>query len=387
MKSTGQSLPSHQSNPSSPSTISRRRFVHTIGLCAGAGVIGHAVSAGAGGAGLQPPPRTVKLGFDHFSVRAFGWKAPQLIDYAGTLKVDSLLLSESNVFESDTASYLAELKSRAAGLGMVLYSGMGSICPTSGTFDKKSGTAVEQIEKAIRVAKGVGSPVIRCFLGRGDDRLMDGGIEAHIEQTVKVCKEVRSRVIDAGLKLAVENHAGDMQSWELVTLIEAAGKDFVGANIDPGNAVWTMEDPVSNLETLAPYVICTSVRDSAMWETADGVSVQWTAMGDGQIDFRRYTALLGELCPGVPLHIETISGLTRNFPVSTEAFWKPWPKARARGYANWLAIARQGKPRPPFTPAPAGQDKRAAEQAQQKSELERSLTYCRTTLGLGIRPQ
>ena len=36
-------------------------------------------------------------------------------------------------------------------------------------------------------------------------------------------------------------------------------------------------------------------------------------------------------------------------------------------------------------PAPADTDKRAFEQTQQKSELERRLTYCRTTLGLGGR--
>ena len=374
-------------DPSASPTISRRQFVHTVGMCAGAGLVGHTVASGAGSAAALQAPAAgkVKLGFDHFSIRSYGWKAPQLIDYAGTLKVDSLLLSESNVFESDDEKYLRDLKSRADALGLALYSGSGSICPTSGAFDKKAGTAAEQIAKAIRVAKGVGSPVIRCYLGRGDDRLMDGGIEAHIEQTVKVCKAARSQVMDAGLKLAVENHAGDMQSWELVTLIEAAGKEFVGANIDPGNAVWTMEDPLSNLETLAPYVVCTSVRDSALWETADGVSVQWTAMGDGQVDFRAYAAIMAEKCPGVPMHIETISGLTRNFPVSTDAFWKPWPKARARGYARWLALARQGKPRAAAVPAPANTDKRAADQAQQKAELEKSLTYCRTTLGLGVR--
>ena len=29
--------------------------------------------------------------------------------------------------------------------------------------------------------------------------------------------------MEAGVKIAVENHAGDMQAWELVTLIEEAG--------------------------------------------------------------------------------------------------------------------------------------------------------------------
>ena len=37
--------------------------------------------------------RKVKLGFDNFSVRAFDWKAPRLIEYAESLNVDTLLLS------------------------------------------------------------------------------------------------------------------------------------------------------------------------------------------------------------------------------------------------------------------------------------------------------
>jgi 3-oxoisoapionate decarboxylase len=365
-------------------TLSRRAFVRAVGVGAGVAVAGRAY-AQQSGAGA-PPASTpkVKLGFDHFSVRSFGWKAGQLIDYAGSLKVDSLLLSEANVFESDTDAYLRDLKARADGHGLVLYTGMSSICPSSGSFDAKAGSAPEQIAKAIRIAKGLGSPVVRCFLGRADDRLTPGGIEAHIERTVAVCKQVRSQVVDAGLKLAVENHAGDMQSWELAGLIEAAGRDYVGANIDPGNAVWTMEDPLSNLETLAPYVVCTSVRDSALWETGDGVTVQWTAMGQGQVDYRAYAAILAERCPGVPMHIESISGVNRHFAVWTDEFWKPWPKARANGFRRWLALARKGTPREPFT-VPPGQDRRAADQAYQKSELERSLTYCRDTLGLGVR--
>lgn len=362
-------------------TLTRRAFVRVVGLGAGVALAGRAAAA------RQAAPMSsakVKLGFDHFSVRAFGWKAAQLIDYAGSLKVDSLLLSEANVFESDSDAYLRDLKARADGHGLALYSGMNSICPTSTGFDAKAGTVQEQIARAIRVAKGLGSPVIRCYLGRGEDRLTPGGIEAHIEKTVAVCKQVRSQIVDAGLKLAVENHAGDMQAWELAGLIEAAGRDYVGANIDPGNAVWTMEDPLSNLETLAPYVVCTSVRDSALWESADGVAVQWTAMGDGQVDFRAYAATLAARCPGAPLHIESISGLNRNFAVWTENFWKPWPKARAYGFGRWLALARKGTPRAAFS-VPAGQERRTAEQAYQKSELERSLAYCRDTLGLGIR--
>src|SRR5204863_2307312 len=166
----------------------------------------------------------------------------------------------------------------------------------------------EHLGLGLRMAKAIGSPVLRVVLGRGDDRNSKGGIEARIEDTVQVCRKLRSQAVDAGVKIAVENHAGDMQAWELVTLIEAAGKDFVGANMDSGNATWTMEDPLASLETLGPYCLTTSLRDSSVWESENGATVQWTAMGDGIVDWKAYFDRFEKLCPGVPVHIETISG-------------------------------------------------------------------------------
>src|SRR5438094_8380924 len=105
--------------------------------------------------------------------------------------------------------------------------------------------------------------------------------------------------MDAGVKIAVENHAGDMQAWELVTLIEGAGKDYVGANIDSGNACWTFEDPGSSLEILAAYVVTTSLRDAAVWESANGATVEWTATGEAAVDVNGYFDRCPVLCSGV----------------------------------------------------------------------------------------
>ena len=127
------------------------------------------------------------------------------------------------------------------------------------------------------------------------------------------------------MKIAVENHAGDMHSTELVQLVEAAGKDFVGANLDAGNATWTIEDPIANLHTLAPYVLTTSLRDSAVWESANGAAVAWTAMGEAHRRPENLLQAFPELCPGVPVHIETISGFNREIPYLTDDFWKVWP--------------------------------------------------------------
>jgi sugar phosphate isomerase/epimerase len=357
--------------------ISRRTFVSMSGLAAAATAVGSRLAHAAS----DLPP---KLGLDNFSVRAMKWKAPQLVDYAASLSADSLFITDLDAFESFDAPYLAALRTRAEQRGLQLQLGTWSVCPTSKAFRPNRGTAEEHLALAIRVAHGIGSPVVRVVLGTFEDRLTDGGIERHMEAMARVCRALKPRAVDAGVKIAIENHAGDMHSTELVQLIEAAGTDFVGANVDSGNALWTLEDPLDSLERLAPYALTTSLRDSAVWESEKGATVAWTAMGEGDIDQKAYFARFAALCPGVPVHVETISGFNREFAFLDPAFWKAWPHMPSASLARFLAIARRGKARPTWAP-PAGADREKAEQDYQKGEIERSLIYCRGTLGLGRR--
>ena len=326
----------------------------------------------------------LKLGFDNYAIRAFGWKAPQLLEYTASLNLDTILLSDPDVYESTAEPYLKEIKSRADDLRVEIQVGMLSICPGSKMFDPRRGTAEEQLKLTIRSARTLGSSVARCVLGHVDDRKSSGGIEARIAETVQVLKNVRSAALDAGVKIAVENHAGDMQAWELINLIEEAGRDFVGATMDSGNATWGLDDPLHNLELLGPYAVTTGIRDSALWETADGAMLQWPAMGEGMVDWKRYFARFAELCPGAPVQLETISGRPIPIPYLRDEFWDAYPKARHREFMRFAALAKRGSRKEPFTVSP-GADTKAAEQQFQKAELERSIRYCKQVLGLGRR--
>ena len=329
--------------------------------------------------------RNHKLGFDNFAVRDMKWNARQLIDYSEKLGCDSLFMTDFGPLEGkhDDAS-LAEVRKYAADKGVTIELGSWSICPTAKRFKKDWGTAEEHLALGLRMSKAIGSKAFRVVLGGQEDRSSEGGIEARIADTVKVLKSQRSRAVDAGVKVAVENHAGDMQSWELVTLIEGAGKDYVGANIDSGNACWTLEDPVANLETLAPYVVATSLRDDMVWESANGITVQWTAMGEGCVDLPAYFDHFEKHCPGVAVHIETISGFAKEFPIYKQDFWKIFPKARGADLARFMALAKKGHRIEPFK-APAGVDRNIANQDYQRGEIERSIKHCREVLGLGLR--
>jgi len=355
------------------SDLSRREFIGRTAVAAAAMALSPAARAFA---------TRHKLGFDNFAVRGFGWKAPQLVDYAATLGCSSILISDLDAFETLDEGYLTSVRQRAAAKNLQIHIGTWSVCPTSKAFKANRGTADEHLALGIRSAKTLGSPVIRVVLGTWEDRLTDGGIEKHMEDLIAVCRRAKPLAVDSNVKIAIENHAGDMHSTELARLVEAAGPDYVGVNLDSGNACWTLEDPIDNLRNLGKYTVTTSLRDSAVWNTDDGAAVAWTAMGEGQVDLQAYFALFDQLCPSVAVHIETISGFNREFPYLKPEFWKAWPHMPAESFAHFLAFAKKGAPRPTFK-APDGPDKTTAEQAYQKGEIERSLTYCREKLGLG----
>ena len=363
--------------PVNTQSPSRRDFIRTATVAATLAALPASAAA--------PRKRNHKLGFDNFAVRGMKWNARQLIDYSEKLGCDSLFITDFGPFEGkhDDAS-LGEVRKYAAAKGLTIELGSWSICPTSKSFKKDWGTAEEHLALGLRMSKAIGSRAFRVTLGNQQDRSTEGGIEARIADTVKVLKSQRSRAVDAGVKVAVENHAGDMQAWELQQLVEAAGKDFVGVNFDSGNAAWTLEDPLASLQLLAPYVLTTSLRDDMVWESANGVTVQWTAMGEGCLDLPAFFDVFEKRCPGVAVHVETISGFSKEFAIWKQDIWKTFPKAKASDLALFIALAKRGKRIEPFK-APAGVDRNTADQDYQRGEVERSIKHCKEVLGLGLR--
>jgi 3-oxoisoapionate decarboxylase len=316
-----------------------------------------------------------KLGVDLFSLRAQGWDAFQHLDYCARHGARVVHFSEIRFLGSLEDEHVRKVGEHARRLNVELEIGMRSICPTSTSFDAKQGTAEEQLLRVVRAATIAGSKLVRAFLGSMADRRTPGGIEARIEDTVKVLRGVRSRVMDAGVKLAIENHAGDMQARELKTLIEEAGKDFVGACFDSGNPLWTLEDPHLTLETLAPYVLTSHIRDSALWDSEEGSMVRWTRTGEGNVDIGPLMTRFMELCPGRTMSLEIIVTGPRAFAWRKPEFWEGYRNVRAWEFARFLALAAKGRPHPPQPPVPKEQ---AA--ARERDDFEASLAWTRQYL-------
>ena len=332
----------------------------------------------------------MKLGVDVFTLRSQGWDAHQLLDYCQSIGLDSVHFSDLDAFASTDDNYILEVKAHADDLGLSLEAGMLSICPTAAIFRAKDGKdAVQQVVEMLHIAEMLGSPVLRCVLGSSLDRVGSVPLATHMQNTVATCQAVRGLAMDLGIKLAVENHAGDMQGWELRELIEQAGPEFVGACIDPGNAMWVHEDPMVTLEHLAPYIVTSHVRDSAVWRHPRGAAVQWVAMGHGNVGIDAWAARYRELVPKAPFTLEIITGGTpRVLNYWEDAYWEAFPEARASEFARFQRLVNAGTP---YTgtavvtvPGDAAPDAyTAAKVAQQRFDLERSVRYCRECLDIG----
>lgn len=357
--------------------MNRREFLLQSAAAAGVGVLSSATALAAAPRMLDRLGKPIPLGMDNFAVRALGLKGRALVDYAAALRLDTLFITDLPALGSLEVSNAEDLRKYAADKGLALLLGSWSVCPTSKTFKKDWGSAEEHLALGIRLSKAAGSPAFRVVLGSREDRRTPGGIEARIADTVAVLKSQRSLALDSGVKLAVENHAGDMTATELVRLVEAAGRDYVGVNLDSGNALWTLEDPLESLEKLGPYTLTTSLRDTVVWETEKGCKIQWTAFGEGGcIDQKRFFERFGQLCPGVGVNVETIGGFALEFPYLDTEFWAAFPNKPASELAAFLALARRGKAVPPDG---------LSDRERQEGELKRSLTWLRDVIGLGTR--
>lgn len=335
-------------------------------------------------------PDKIGIGYNTYCLRGLKMTDRQHFEQAAEWKLDALFVQDSLDPRAQNPAHWAEVKQWAGEFGLHLQTGGSGILPkTPEQWDAN----LAAFRKNIARAKACGSPIVRgvCASFRKDLPLET--TEANMELTVKVLRAVRSEVMDAGLKVAIEVHK-DFQAWEHKEIIETAGKEFVGTYLDTGNPVLTVEDPMLTLETLAPYTLTFHLRDSVVYEHAGGIAVQWVPLGEGTLDFPALIAKARQvLKPEVRIFIKPITGRPPEvLPVYDEKWWARWyPKARAHEYARFVKLAKKGRPyekhvvqedvagRP--TPAPY----QAALNYQQKEHMERSIRYAREVLELGVR--
>jgi len=314
----------------------------------------------------------VELGSIDGSVSGNNFTAAQFLDYLATIKLTWAMISlPANVLADEMA--VRQVKDHADQLGIKLQLAHGSVCPSSRSFNAQQGTLEAQLTRALRASQILGGKCMRCVLGGDPERPQ---IEMHLDNMVKALRGLRSQIVDSGVKLAWENHGGDVQAREMKMAIEAIGRDVIGVCLDSGNPVWMLEDPHMTLETLIPYAETCHVRDSAVWKVPEGIAVRWVNMGDGNVDIDGWIRKFIQAKPGLPIIFENlVSGNPRVHAIYDPKFWDNWRHMPAWEFSRFLAVADKGTPKP-AVPRAAGKTA-----GQQKiDDLETCVRYTRDLL-------
>ena len=131
------------------------------------------------------------------------------------------------------------------------------------------------------------------------------------------------------------------------------------------------------LEVLGSVIVSTSVRDVAVWESEEGATFQGMAIGEGILDVEAFKQMLAGNCPGVPIHVETISNSARSVDFLAPGFWQAFPDLSASEFMGFLQLVKAGKPEEIKLP-PAGITQKDFDISLQQSELLQSLEYLRS---------
>ncbi len=146
--------------------------------------------------------------------------------------------------------------------------------------------------KSIEYAVAIGAPVMRVCASSFTFRL-----EPHAPQMEKLVPWLKegARVAESyGVKLAAENHI-DYTSDEWLELLERVDSPYLGLNLDTGNFLRLLDDPVEGARKLAGRVYATHIKDL---KPVRGVNAkEWyffssTPVGDGLVDNQKLAQIL-----------------------------------------------------------------------------------------------
>lgn len=208
--------------------------------------------------------------------------------YAKFLGVDGVSL-ESCFFPSFDKGWFTALKAQLDDYGFDRVYAWGH---PDGLEAGKNRAAFDDMLAQIPNAKLIGADVMRVVASSLMFRFEPHGPQIDIltgwfKEAVKVAE-------DYGVKLAFENHI-DYTADECVELLERVDSPYLGLNLDTGNFVRLLDDPVEGTRKLAKHVYATHIKDL---KPARGVDVrEWyffssVPVGDGLVDNQKIAQML-----------------------------------------------------------------------------------------------
>ncbi len=144
------------------------------------------------------------------------------------------------------------------------------------------------------------------------------------------------------VKLAVENHK-DWRAKELVTILKQINSEWIGATLDFGNNIALLEEPMSVIQALAPYLFSTHVKDMALEEYSDGFLLSEVPLGKGILDLPKIVSMCKQQNPNVTFNLEMITRDPLEIPCLKDGYWATMEGVSGAELAQMLRSVKKNK--------------------------------------------
>lgn len=208
----------------------------------------------------------------------------------------------------------------------------------------KNENDVARFENELRIAKEAGAMIFRSAAGGRRYELFSSLEEfKHFKdsafKSMQLAEPVARRL---RVKIGIENHK-DFHAAELAELLGRLSSSHMGACVDTGNSIALLEDPMTVVETLAPFAVTTHIKDMAVQETADGFLLSEVPLGEGVLDLARMLTLFEKHNPDIGYHLEMITRDPLDIPCLKPGYWATFPDKPGAELARTLAMVRDRK--------------------------------------------
>jgi len=239
----------------------------------------------------------------------------------------------------------------------------------------------ERFERQIQSAKAAGASIVRavCLGGRRYETFAtDAEFAVFVQQSRAKLEQAEPIVKKHGMKLAIENHK-DWRIGEMLELLKRLGSEWVGINLDIGNSIALLEDPLETVEAFAPLTFTTHFKDMGVRPYDEGFLLSEVPVGQGYLDLAKIIAVCRKANPAVRFNLEMLTRDPLKVPCLTDRYWATMPAVPGRDLAHMLATVKAKAAAK--LPAVAGltQDQRIR---YEEAHVADSLTFARDKLGL-----
>ncbi len=292
--------------------------------------------------------RNFRIGIDSYSLSPLELSPFEVLDWVAERGGDGVQFTELHLDSGGTfdGGFLRDLAQRADTHGLYLEWAGGEHIPfDTVTWQRKDLTPINAT--VVKQAAAVGATIVRSCSG-GLMRWRDDSppTEVLLRETAAALKAQAPIFRDHGVVLAIELHF-EFTTFELIRLFDMCGAEpggWLGICLDTMNPLTMLEDPVSAVDRILPWVVAVHAKDGALRLHDRGLASFPVECGVGFVDFERIFRRLAQLDRTINLSLEDHGG-SFDLPIFDASFLSRFPDLTVHELAKLLRFACLGERR------------------------------------------